>query len=701
MAFCIPDYGWAPGVTGPPDWFSTPAAGGNTSLTDPRWVSALRLSGNNSSGEEFFVRAVRDSASNKLFLSGWVQYGPSTTFDTSDRLWIGFKPSAGTPGVLALNYTGASQVDASNALTAELLNWNSATSKWDSTGGPPTWASNMCVWQKVVSGHITWAFQIVIDIVGAGLTSPFSMCFQARVSSVSMVAQYRYPAGMPLISTTLTLSGLNPATSTHWQAFAFAGPGVTCDPGVSIDPTQIGTINMPTHKINLNKPNTFQARPRNDSSSLVNIRARFRLANWGSAPAGAWRDLMVSAVGNISDNSNGTLQANWQPLSGSMVTLPSPPGGTQDEVTFYTTNWHQCMMVVLEAASGSVYFSRDSCVRNMDFGIGSKFSSRAEISVRGVEDGFPLAQRDVYISVERLNVPDKIDDETRGKYQKVQELYRSLGENIKDFTEEQRYVALIGGDLRHLRYIEFDPFVQWVRGNFLEEQLVISEQFFEVLRPFEVNEKNFIELIDRYAEEARRYHEQLSYDEQGQPILDERVDKIARLLLENISYRGAVSLPAPQLPPAEELEQYMPTVRYHVFRDTGLRITVNGVVQPIVEPQPSFGYYLWLDHEVEQWELRLQNADKIAENLYLIRVPTEGEAPVTTVMHAVQKGEEEQIDPPEPIVKPPVYDLPPEDTDIGPTPRPPGCLEAIAQVFDSLGPIGKAIAQLIRSFGPP
>lgn len=693
MALCIPDYGWVPNLSGPPNWFS--GADVNTSLTDPRWVSALRLSVDAGSGEKFTIRAVRNSAANQLFLSVWVQYDPSTVFQDTDKLWIGFNPAAGaggTPTVVTFNYSNEFPEEASAAdLTPGAFTWNGAS--W-SSGILPAWVTNARVWKKNTSGGATsWAYQMVINTATAGLGATFGMCVQARCEAFPVLPTYRYPVGMPLINTTVGASGLNPGTGAHWQAVSF---GAGCDPGVWIDPGRIGTTNADTHKINLYSPNTFQARPRNDSGASANIQARFRLANWGSAASGAWRDLLVTPPGAVLGSSDGTLQGSWQPNSAVDVNLPG--GGTQNEVAFYTSHWHQCMMVVLEAVSGTVYFSRDSCVRNMDFDKVSKLIRPAEISVRGVEDAFPLPERDVYISVERINVPDTIDGDTWAKYQKVQELYQSLSSNIDGFSDEQRYVALIGGDLRHLRYIRADVFAEWVRDAYSKEHLIVGEGFFEALRRLGVVADSLPELVDRYAEQARYYLEQLAYDEAGQPILDEGLREGVRILLEHISYRGDVTLPAPQLPPAEELEQFMPTVRYHVFRDTGLRTDMGGVVYPLVEPQASFGFYLWLDHEVERWELRLRNAEKIAENLYLIRVPTEGEAEVTTVIHAVERGEEDQVDPPEPIVKPPIYELTPDGR---PTPQPTGCLEAIAQVFDGLGPIGKAVARLLRSLGTP
>ena len=125
---------------------------------------------------------------------------------------------------------------------------------------------------------------------------------------------------------------------------------------------------------------------------------------------------------------------------------------------------------------------------------------------------------------------------------------------------------------------------------------------------------------------------------------------------------------------------------------------------PVVVPQASFGYYVWLDHDLKTWELRLQNAERVGENLYLLRIPTNQETQVTTVIHAVQEGEEEEIEPREPIVAPPKYQMPDgkpggsQSGDTGTTPGNDGCLEMAAKALEGLGPVGKALAEIVRSF---
>ena len=697
MALCIPNYGWVPRLSGPPDWYSG-AASMDTSLRDPRWVSALRLSADAGAGEKFTVRAVRRSSPDELFLSVLVQETATGSLDTTDYLYLGFNPGTATAAtVLRLDYTETDEEEAATTFTTQAFTWSG--SSW-SSGATPAWVTHTRVWRSLTPA--SWAFQMVIDLAAANLTNAanleFGMCFQARVQAPPMEIRYRYPSTMPLITGSLSASGLNPSTSSHWQEFAFAGTGATCDPGVWIDASRIGTTNTPPHEMNIFSNNTFRAEPRNDSASPAEIRARFRLANWGSAPEQAWRDLMVTPAATVGAGSDGILTQNWQPQT--TADVPLPGGGTQNEVDFYTAHTHQCMMVELEAASGTVYFSRNSTVRNMDFVPASKFVREAEISVRGLNDGYPKAQRDVYIFVERQNVPVIMNDETRRRYDWVRKTYRARSDIAEKFSEEQRFVAIFQGDLRHLRYINFENFLQWTLGAFEQEQLILNDGLFELLRPFGIEGENAAQLIDRFADQARAYHEALQYDESGHPLFDPPVvGDVIQIILDNTVYQGPVTAPYVPPPSAEELEQFMPAVRYHVFRDTGVRNTVSGVVYPVVEPQASFGYYLWLDHEVQQWELRLQNADRVGDNLYLLRPPTNGEAQVRTVIHAVEEGEQDQIEPAEPIVAPPVYKPDIGDENDGDTLMPGGCIGFLVRTLERLGPIGHSLAGFIRSLG--
>jgi hypothetical protein len=117
----------------------------------------------------------------------------------------------------------------------------------------------------------------------------------------------------------------------------------------------------------------------------------------------------------------------------------------------------------------------------------------------------------------------------------------------------------------------------------------------------------------------------------------------------------------------EELDRIYPTVRFHVFHDTGRRRKRHdGRVSPILAPQSSFGFYAYHEGALDGWVTSLQGATKIADNFYLLKAPNEGAAQVKTRIQAAEPGEERI----------------PEDQ-IGPIPGPDngGCLEKLLRML--------------------
>jgi hypothetical protein len=432
--------------------------------------------------------------------------------------------------------------------------------------------------------------------------------------------------------------------------------------GVSVVSPTGGTLASP-QAINAHAgvPNNFFATPTNENPSsgvLANaIDARFRLGNFGSTPAmltgAGWKTLGNRNVHPAIAANGGeqTINFTWTP--------------TAADEAFYNTpaHFHQCILVELSSSDPSITFLNESAARNMDFGFASKFTREVEVSVAGLRDGYRLPDRDVYISVERINMPVKMDDETRKKYEQVRETLRAVTNVEGDFQPESRYVSIVRGDMRHLRFIDFAHFVAWLRDRLSKRELVVQDSIFELLRKLDVSAVNTIELIDRYFDQVRDGLTRLIYNRNGQPEFSQRTRQIVDVLVSNTAYVGPTTPAVHPLPPMEDLQRYMPTVRYHVYHDTGRISTLNGVNRPVLETQPSFGYYLWLDHDVQSWELRLHGAQKLRENFYLIRPPTEGSTRITTSIHAVQQGEENQIEPPEKIVPFPQY--PRKDTRSG------------------------------------
>ncbi len=661
MALCIPQFGWVPGVTGAPNWVG--GAGSSTSLDDPRWRGALRTSLDADSGQEKFVfRAVHDNATNKLYLSFWVKSDPSATpQNTEDVLWVGLQPAvAAAPIAFKLTYNNNAAVAADAGLTNTVFTYTGGS--WSATGGaPPAWLQDVRVW-KVTSVPLQWAFQIVIDVAGATLVNAanpvFKMFYLARVfiDALGMPTTRKWPATMPNLGST-SPAAVNPATPNHWEQYSIAGIGAAaCTGGVRIlDPyDSIGTTNADSHLIRISNPNTFYANVQNDMAQNVSVQVQFRLANWGSTSE--WRNIGTPVPTPINTGAMGTLNSTWQPVPGQIV-----PGTVQDEVAFYTANWHQCIFAELQAAGGpAVNFTRAYAARNMDFTTMSQFRREAEISVRGLNDGFKLPQRDVYIYVERVNAPAKIDGQTQEQYARVRELWARLNDPSGEWTQEQRYVAILQRNYAHLAFIEdFDAAAQWAFDAVEKGHLIATEGIFYVIPNLPLVNRLLAELLRRIYDQIKPRLPELRENPLGwrqDPVLRNRVDSF----LTNLIYIGPVSLPEPDQEVLGALVRIAPVFRYHVYRDSGDREQINGEWKPVLSAQPSFGYIAGFDHQVDSWELRLEGAQKVAENWYLISALTNGVKQVVTGIHAVQADERELIAPPERIVALPKYQPPGE-----------------------------------------
>jgi hypothetical protein len=120
----------------------------------------------------------------------------------------------------------------------------------------------------------------------------------------------------------------------------------------------------------------------------------------------------------------------------------------------------------------------------------------------------------------------------------------------------------------------------------------------------------------------------------------------------------------------EESDQLFPTLRIHVYTDTGERIIgSDGVERPALRIQPSFGLHAYHEGDLNGWQTSIQGAQRIAENLYLLAVPNKGTAKVTINVQAVEPGEERiPEDPIKPIERP----------------KPEGCLTRILRLLGKL-----------------
>lgn len=101
-----------------------------------------------------------------------------------------------------------------------------------------------------------------------------------------------------------------------------------------------------------------------------------------------------------------------------------------------------------------------------------------------------------------------------------------------------------------------------------------------------------------------------------------------------------------------EIDRIFPSVRVHVYYDTGER--EGG--QPVWRTQPSFGLAAYHEGALAGWDFNIEGADRIANNLYQVTVPNESRARVLLTLNG-RRPEEPRVKE-DPIVKPPAIEKP-------------------------------------------
>ncbi len=456
---CIPVANGVPGTvtfTHPPNWWD-PAPGPplyNTALDAPGWRGAVAYgyaTGAATSEEVHFRGLHRDDGGGNefLYLSWWGKVVPSVTAPTN-ALWVGFHDGAGVGQDVAIGVVltaSANQTALSTGYLAPILvkaagSADSAWGPYSGVPGVPAWINGggatgtARVW--ITNAPSSWSVEMRVPITtssdlnnGIRITSPFKMWYEFRAGTPDLISfpngyiTYKFPRAVADMD---PISGLPPAIAQWGDVRLTTGTPEAPDPlcptdGVSLKAENIGTTNGDPHSINLASPNTLFAKPMNGSlvNPANNVRARFRIANWGTNPT--WEDV---------PNPNATL---WTDIAspGGPVNIPAntlgnittPYTATQCEACqyqiFYSANAtacnlscspttnntridHQCLLV--ELTGTGVNFLNDSAYNNMNFANTSRFSEVAEVRLAGLPETAPGSlARDVYFYIETENMP--------------------------------------------------------------------------------------------------------------------------------------------------------------------------------------------------------------------------------------------------------------------------------------------------------
>lgn len=84
--------------------------------------------------------------------------------------------------------------------------------------------------------------------------------------------------------------------------------------------------------------------------------------------------------------------------------------------------------------------------------------------------------------------------------------------------------------------------------------------------------------------------------------------------------------------------EQQPTIRYHVFHDTGLDVTREGRTLRVVRPGTAFGFHVDHEGDLDGWRDEIQGATPLSHRFYRIEIPEESTVKINTVVEAVESG---------------------------------------------------------------
>lgn len=638
MPVKIPQAGGVPGIGGPPNWLTAPPAV-NNDLDDVRWNGAVKTSfGAGGSGSNS-VRATQsfESGQQYIYLSFRAAFVQSLS-DQNDLVYVGLRRTGGAKAMVirlqahgpTFTPAGPPSANPPAALpTPQVSTRATADAAWAAQPSAPAWiATNGRGWlQSAASApagdpNNRWAIQLRIpaaavgnidDGTGPNLGTDFEMWYVMLGSlsngAVTILGEYRRPGagGSTTVAALTTGNYPNPFGATNpWDQFQLAaGPadfgGVAIYGNGYIDVRVRNVAYGEGTTIDNGQQNVFIARPRNyrPTGATINagdINATFRIANWGTVPGNPWQtDFSSGSWDYVPGNSATT------PVS-SALSIPTIAANTNPPLTepiaLTVPNMtlaagksiHQCIYVTL--AGTNIHFLNDSTYVNMNFDSASVLEREAEVSVVGL-DPFSPQPRDVYLAVEKLNMPSKTAPGTNE-----------------------------------------GMFLQQTMGTLIEQGGALGEKLQAAQRQ-----------LGR-GEEMRRDRTQ-----------KQRLDALVSVLSEVGLTQG-------------ELDKLFPTIRIHGYHDTGERVPgPGGTLVPVVRAQSSFGLYAYHEGGLDGWQTSLQGAQRIDDNLYVIKVPNNGTAKVKVKVQGVSPGEER---------------IPEDPMQPAPGPDQLGCLAAVVQAIRKL-----------------
>lgn len=578
--YCMPPVTGVPGHgTTKLNWWAPGSRPHENYPEDPNWLGAFSLGDGGGTQNQVQFRALSgtDAGASYLYLSWLVRVQPNPVQVNQDGLNILVGDGTNYVALKVRLATAATVINGDESVAFALDSYPYSTGSGLGTvhGATVPWATQTArAWIgyaspiSTVPTTIPWAFQVRVplgvNLAQAGdppvvlpVNNQFKLWYEVDVWVASVAAVVKYPwPGTPASTSSINFipAGLTPPD------VALPGTPAGCATGITLSRSQIAIQDVTTGAVrttiqldltgsppDVTQPqhqNMFFARPSGVGGSTSGLRARFRLANWGTQFTVPTPDSWKIVPGG----DNVQYKAPAAPFLSSEFRFPWPQPPLDSFTTdlidgvklFNSTggaagrNPHQCMMVEMWSTSATDVFAQSSEFNNLWVADASTFRDVAEVSVVGNPPIGP-GPRDIYLYVQARGLP-------------------------------------------------------------------------RVVQPTDAGIK----------------HPGAS----DQPV----------------SFVSAAQQPGAGLP--ETVYDHAPTYLVHAYYDTGQKLErEDGTRVPILRPQTSFGYVVRHDGPLVGWETRLYGAERLAENLYVIRVPNHGTRRIRIAIQA----RESQNDRPLPV----------------------------------------------------
>jgi hypothetical protein len=584
---CVPPVSGIPGFSNPrPNWFdsSQPSPDYQATLDDPRWrgSSSHDYGQGSTSDAQFRALTSVEGGSTVLYLS-WNVKSTASLVPSFTTMYVGFMPSSlsgGTIVEVTLQTTSTAndvpqQIGSITYYTSTVLN-GSGTTNWTTASPTPNWASqNTRIWQSGTNPY-SWAVEMRIPVDPTGVNGV--NIGDPNNFNLWYETQLAYPPDPS--------NPVNPLVTYTWPRTTTANP------------TQfVFQIDQTTFKPTFPDPATWGPYalkdPNSDTSCLNGI--DIITANIGTVSAGSYY---------ISLSNPNTFFAKPQNYSNQAVNA-----GTLT-ATFRIANWGS-QIGDLTANSWKPIPNGANVADTM--GVGAA-PSPGTAAVGNIQTNWTLSASDKCPFIGASGVTDASGmfipgDPSCPNPTPTQVLHQCI------------LVQLNGPGVEFIHDSAFHN-EEFQKASIVQENAEVSVIGLNPIANGSATRDVYLYVETRNMPAViLSAWKDLFQNLFGPPA--QRTDESVRAKIATMS--------------ETEINQAVPIFLVHAYHDTGVDIMLaDRKKHRLLEPQTSFGYYLYPHAEVLGWQKTLQGATQLAPDYYKLAVPNNGVKQITTRIVAAE-----------------------------------------------------------------